>query len=98
MGADGKREAGGRHREPRAAVSRFNDYPELVRAPTVLTVLGDRLVGRSAAGHVLSGRRMILPIASACLYASGMALYDYADRAIDARERRGRPIPSRPGG
>jgi UbiA prenyltransferase family len=75
-------------------VSRINDYLELVRAPAVLTVLGDTLVGGSAAGHALSGRRMILPIASACLYAGGMALNDYADRGIDARERPGRPIPS----
>jgi hypothetical protein len=37
---------------------------------------------------------MVLPLASACLYAGGMALNDYADRRIDARERPERPIPS----
>ncbi len=75
-------------------MSRFNDYLELVRAPAVLTVLGDTLAGGSAAGHPLGGRRMTLPLASACLYAGGMALNDYADRATDARERPERPIPS----
>ncbi|KRF09188.1 4-hydroxybenzoate polyprenyltransferase [Arthrobacter sp. Soil782] len=71
-----------------------NDYLELVRAPAVLTVLGDTLAGGSAAGHALGGRRMALPLASACLYAGGMALNDYADRTVDARERPERPIPS----
>lgn len=75
-------------------MSRVNDYLELVRAPAVLTVLGDTLAGGSAAGHALGGRRVILPLASACLYAGGMALNDYADRVIDARERPERPIPS----
>lgn len=72
----------------------MNDYLELVRAPAVLTVLGDTLAGGSAAGHTLSGRRIILPLASACLYAGGMALNDYADRGTDSRDRPERPIPS----
>lgn len=72
----------------------MNDYLELVRAPAVLTVLGDTLAGGSAAGHALSGRRIVLPLASACLYAGGMALNDYADRGTDSRERPERPIPS----
>lgn len=75
-------------------MSRTNDYLELVRAPAVLTVLGDTLAGGAAAGHFLWGRRAILPLASACLYAGGMALNDYADRATDAVERPERPIPS----
>lgn len=75
-------------------MSGINAYLELVRAPAVLTVLGDTLAGGSAAGHALSGRRMVLPLASACLYAGGMALNDYADRGTDARERPERPIPS----
>ena len=72
----------------------FGDYLELVRAPAVLTVLGDTVAGGAAAGRVLSGRRMGLPLASAFLYAGGMALNDYADRDVDARERPTRPIPS----
>jgi hypothetical protein len=75
-------------------VNRINDYLELVRAPAVLTVLGDTIAGGAAAGHALSGRRMALPLASACLYAGGMALNDYVDRGTDARERPERPIPS----
>jgi 4-hydroxybenzoate polyprenyltransferase len=75
-------------------VSPVSNYLELVRAPAVLTVLGDTLAGGSAAGHALSGRRIVLPLASACLYAGGMALNDYADRDTDARERPERPIPS----
>ncbi|MFC7848484.1 SCO3242 family prenyltransferase [Arthrobacter sp. NPDC057388] len=75
-------------------MSQTHDYLELVRAPAVLTVLGDTIAGGSAAGHALGGRRVLLPLASACLYAGGMALNDYADREIDARERPERPIPS----
>lgn len=75
-------------------MTRLHDYLELVRAPAILTVLGDTLAGGSAAGHLLSGRRLALPLASACLYAGGMALNDYADRDADARERPERPIPS----
>nr|WP_231366309.1 UbiA family prenyltransferase [Zhihengliuella flava] len=66
----------------------------MVRAPAVLTVLGDTLAGGAAAGQPLWGRRLALPVASACLYAAGMALNDYADRELDAVERPERPIPS----
>ena len=66
----------------------------LVRAPAALTVLGDTLAGAAAAGRPLRGRRLALPVASAALYWAGMALNDYADRAVDARERPERPIPS----
>lgn len=75
-------------------MNRVHDYLELVRAPAVLTVLGDTLAGSAAAGHPLLGRRLLLPAASGCLYAAGMALNDYADREIDAVERPERPIPS----
>ncbi|WP_043440994.1 SCO3242 family prenyltransferase [Arthrobacter sp. L77] len=72
-------------------------YLELVRAPAVLTVLGDSLVGHAAAGSRTARRRrsvLLLPAASACLYAAGMALNDFADRDLDAEERPERPIPS----
>ncbi|TLM75011.1 SCO3242 family prenyltransferase [Pseudarthrobacter sp. NamB4] len=75
-------------------MSSLNDYLELVRAPAVLTVIGDTLAGGAAAGHRLGGRRTLLPLASACFYAGGMALNDYADRGTDADERPERPIPS----
>ncbi|HTZ45146.1 MAG TPA: UbiA family prenyltransferase [Jatrophihabitans sp.] len=67
---------------------------ELVRGPAALTVLGDSLAGAAAAGTPLAGRRLLLPVASAALYASGMALNDWADRDLDALERPERPIPS----
>lgn len=72
----------------------LRDHLDLVRAPAVLSVVGDTLAGAAAAGHALTPRRALLPVASACLYAGGMALNDYADRDLDARERPERPIPS----
>lgn len=72
----------------------LRDHLDLVRAPAVLSVVGDTLAGAAAAGHRLTPRRALLPLASACLYAGGMALNDYADRQLDAIERPERPIPS----
>ncbi|GED11501.1 SCO3242 family prenyltransferase [Cellulosimicrobium cellulans] len=72
----------------------LHDHLDLVRAPAVLSVVGDTLAGAAAAGHALTPRRALLPLASACLYAGGMALNDYADRELDAVERPERPIPS----
>ncbi|GIG37543.1 SCO3242 family prenyltransferase [Cellulomonas pakistanensis] len=77
-----------------AARGTLRDHLELVRAPAVLTVLGDTVAGASSAGLPLAGRRALLPLASACLYAGGMALNDWADREVDAVERPERPIPS----
>ncbi|MGH8901297.1 MAG: SCO3242 family prenyltransferase, partial [Egibacteraceae bacterium] len=68
---------------------------ELVRLPAVLTVPGDTLVGAAASGRALRpGRAAALAASSACLYLAGMALNDYADQDVDARERPRRPIPS----
>jgi 4-hydroxybenzoate polyprenyltransferase len=72
----------------------LRDHLELVRAPAALSVLGDTLAGAAAAGHRRTPRRLALPAASACLYAAGMALNDWADRDVDAAERPERPIPS----
>ncbi|KON71548.1 SCO3242 family prenyltransferase [Cellulosimicrobium cellulans] len=72
----------------------LHDHLDLVRAPAVLSVVGDTLAGAAAAGHTVTPRRALLPLASACLYAGGMALNDYADRELDAVERPERPIPS----
>lgn len=66
----------------------------LVRGPAALTVPGDALAGAAAAGLPLRGRRLAIPAASVALYWAGMALNDYADRALDAVERPERPIPS----
>jgi 4-hydroxybenzoate polyprenyltransferase len=70
------------------------DVAALVRLPAVLTVPGDGWLGAAAAGVPLGRRSLVVAGASACLYLSGMALNDWADREVDARERPGRPIPS----
>lgn len=68
---------------------------ELVRLPAVLSVPGDVLLGAAASGQHRDLRRAGgLAAASSCLYLAGMALNDYVDRDVDARERPGRPIPS----
>jgi 4-hydroxybenzoate polyprenyltransferase len=71
------------------------DVAELVRLPAVLSVPGDVLVGAATSGQLRNLPRTAgLVAASSCLYLAGMALNDYADRAVDAVERPGRPIPS----
>ena len=75
-------------------MSRVSDYLELVRAPASLTVVGDALVGAVSARGVVGARGLALAGASVCLYSAGMALNDYADADLDARERPERPIPS----
>jgi 4-hydroxybenzoate polyprenyltransferase len=71
---------------------------ELVRLPAALSVPGDVLVGAAATGGLggtgARGRAAGMVAASTCLYLAGMALNDYADREVDARERPLRPIPS----
>lgn len=75
-------------------MTRFADVLELVRAPAMLTVLGDTAVGAYSSGGRMTGRAWLLPFASAALYSGGMALNDWADREVDATERPERPIPS----
>lgn len=78
-----------------AAVPDLRTLAELVRAPAALSVPGDLLAGAAAAGFPFGARRTAaLAGASVCLYWAGMALNDYADREVDAKERPGRPIPS----
>ena len=67
---------------------------ELVRAPAAMTVPGDSLAGAAAAGWPFGPRTLAVATSSVCLYWGGMALNDYADRALDAVERPARPIPS----
>jgi 4-hydroxybenzoate polyprenyltransferase len=70
-----------------------------LRPPNLFTVPGDPLAGAMlAAGvtglatpwHALLG----VSVAALLLYAAGLLSNDYFDRAIDARERPDRPIPS----
>lgn len=74
--------------------ARVTDLLELVRAPAALTVLGDTVAGATSARGSIRGSALPLAAASACLYAAGMALNDYADAELDASERPERPIPS----
>jgi 4-hydroxybenzoate polyprenyltransferase len=69
----------------------------LVRLPSVLTVPGDALLGAAWArtpGEEGKAAPDALVLASALLYLGGMALNDWADREVDARERPTRPIPA----
>jgi 4-hydroxybenzoate polyprenyltransferase len=70
---------------------------ELLRPPNVFTAIADSLAGL-ALGHAgllaVPSRGFWLVPASASLYLGGMALNDYFDREVDARERPERPIPS----
>lgn len=68
---------------------------DVVRLPSVLSVPGDALLGAAATRGLGGARRTTGTLASSCcLYLAGMALNDYADRAVDAVERPQRPIPS----
>jgi len=69
---------------------------DLVRLPNAITAPADVLAGFLFAGGVA---RQSLEVAFACiasvlLYMGGVALNDYCDVDIDARERPERPIPS----
>jgi 4-hydroxybenzoate polyprenyltransferase len=74
-------------------VTTLTDIAELVRAPAALSVPGDALAGAAVTG-TLGARTAGLSAASVCLYWSGMAANDWADRDLDAKERPERPIPS----
>ena len=71
------------------------DIAELVRLPALLSAPGDAWLGAAASKADMPFREVFtLSLSSCCLYAAGMALNDYADREVDARERPRRPIPS----
>lgn len=74
-------------------------YLELLRPANVATALADVLAGVSVAGVTLAASGMPaslgwLLLATVGLYAGGIVLNDVFDRAVDARERPERPIPS----
>jgi hypothetical protein len=82
-------------RGPGVAV-RLGDLVELTRAPAALSIPGDAWSGaaHAAASGTSAGRGWAMPLASTCLYWSGMAFNDWCDRRVDAEERPERPIPS----
>ena len=70
---------------------------ELLRPPNVFTAVADALAGLALAFGGLAAvpeHGFWLLGASGSLYLGGMALNDYCDRHVDARERPERPIPS----
>jgi 4-hydroxybenzoate polyprenyltransferase len=71
-------------------------YLQLVRFPAVFTAMADIVLGFVLAHRTLSplSEFVALLAASTCLYLAGMALNDFFDREIDAKERPSRPIPS----
>ncbi|MFC5259299.1 SCO3242 family prenyltransferase [Streptomyces cinereospinus] len=75
-------------------MSRGRAWAELLRLPALFTVPGDALSGAAATGARPTARTALAVGSSLCLYEAGMALNDWADRAEDAAERPGRPLPS----
>ncbi len=77
-------------------------YLRLLRLPTVFTALADIFLGYLLKHSALisdDGSNplpsfLMLCLASAGLYLSGMVFNDYFDRLIDAQERPDRPIPA----
>jgi len=77
-------------------------YVELLRPANVVTALADVLAGYAVTQAAAPGltnaptaRALVfLLLATACLYAGGVALNDVFDRRVDAVERPERPIPS----
>ena len=72
----------------------LKDLLELIRAPAVLTVLGDAVAGATASGGAVGRAGVAASASSAGFYAAGMALNDFADADLDSIERPERPIPS----
>lgn len=67
----------------------------ILRPANVVTAAADILAGAAVAGASLTHPALpLLVAASASLYAGGVVLNDYCDRAIDRVERPERPIPS----
>jgi 4-hydroxybenzoate polyprenyltransferase len=75
---------------------RFRAYLQLLRLPAVFTAMADIVLGFVLAHRTLSPLPQFIELllASTCLYLAGMALNDFFDRELDAKERPQRPIPS----
>lgn len=78
----------------RATGGRGRAWAELLRLPALFTVPGDALAGAAAVAARPNRGTLLATGASLSLYAAGMALNDWADRAEDARDRPHRPLPS----
>lgn len=69
-------------------------YLRLIRVGMLLSPAADVVAGLALTGTPWTLAAGRAAVASACVYAAGMALNDHADRAVDAVERPERPIPS----
>ena len=69
-------------------------YLELLRPPNLATAAADVLAGFGVARLVNLPALPWLLAGSICLYAGGVVLNDFFDRAVDQVERPERPIPS----
>jgi 4-hydroxybenzoate polyprenyltransferase len=79
------------------ARGRLGAIIELLRPPNVFTAVADPLAGLAlvrGGAIALTDPGLWCLAASACLYLGGLALNDFFDRHVDARERPARPIPS----
>lgn len=67
---------------------------QLVRLPTVFTILADVSAGYLLVGHGAkpADRMLLVVLAGVCLYWAGMILNDVFDLAKDKAERSGRPL------
>jgi 4-hydroxybenzoate polyprenyltransferase len=84
-----------------SAATTARAYLELARISNAPTVVSNALAGTALAAFAHGGAPDTMPRAAACsaialvcFYSAGMAMNDLLDRAIDARERPARPIPS----
>lgn len=83
----------------RPSVPSWRTLAQLVRLPNVFTAMADILLGWLAATATGTPAErwpgfLLLLLASACLYCSGMVWNDFFDLEQDRRERPFRPLPS----
>jgi hypothetical protein len=81
-------------RIPSYQMSTPRDYVELARPANVATAVADVLAGYAIGGLAHPSALPWLLVSTMCLYAGGVILNDFFDRAVDAVERPERPIPS----
>jgi len=73
----------------------LRSWGRLLRLPNLFTVPGDPLAGfLLASGGLLAWNAAGAVGAALLLYAAGLLLNDWFDRAVDAQERPDRPLPS----
>lgn len=77
---------------------KLRNYLELIRFPNLFTAMADVVAGGwvvyASSGEFSAWPLFGLMLSSACLYAMGIVMNDYADFELDRRERPERPLPS----